>query len=576
MNKVWKIKSIPPQTDVEKLAKELTIDDNIATLLIQRGITDYQKAERFFRPEKSHLHDPFLMKNMYAAVDRLCQAIQSKQKILIYGDYDVDGTTAVALMYSVLKTKHPLIDFYIPDRYKEGYGLSEIGVRWAKENGVELLITLDCGVKALSQIQLAVELGMDVIVCDHHEPGDTLPQALVLDPKQKDCPYPFKELSGCGVGFKLMQALFSREGWNEDELFQHIDLLALSIAADIVAITDENRVLAFLGLKLFNEKPRKAFVALLQLAKKNVPLSLTDLVFIIAPRINAAGRLRSGATAVKLMIEDNEELIQSLAIEINQDNKDRRLLDKQMTAEALEQIERDSEFHLKFATVVFNPNWHKGVVGIVASRLIETHFKPTIVLTESNGIVSGSARTVNDFDLHKALIACSDLLLQFGGHTHAAGLSLLPVNLVEFSNRFDRIVRDTISEEDKYPVQLIDATLNLSAMYLPNEYCPNLPKFYRRLSQFEPFGPGNMKPVFWIENVYSDKVVIVQEKHLKLKVKQENTSLMLDAIGFNLGSKESIATFGLSYSLACTLDANVYNGNTSLQLLVKDIKATAS
>ena len=576
MDKVWKIKPAPAPKLVNELSSQLNVNNRIATLLIQRGITDYQKAERFFRPKKEHLHDPFLMKNMASAVERLVMALANHQKILVYGDYDVDGTTAVALMYSALKSHHSAIDFYIPDRYQEGYGLSEIGVRWAKENGIELIITLDCGVKALSQIQLAVDLGMDVIVCDHHEPGELLPNAIVLDPKQKDCLYPFKELSGCGVGFKLLQALFTAQKWDDELLFQQLDLLALSIAADIVSITDENRVLAFLGLKIVNEKPRRAFSELLSLAGKKGPLTLTDLVFIIAPRINAAGRLRSGRTAVQLMIEENSVLIQELAKEINQDNADRRLLDKQMTQEALQLIAEDLSFQTKSSTIVFNPKWHKGVVGIVASRLIETHFKPTIVLTESNGMISGSARTVNDFDLHEALIKCSDLLVQFGGHTHAAGLSLLPENLAAFTEMFDRVVRESISEKDKNPIQLIDAQLSLSEIYLPNESLFTIPKFYRILSKFEPFGPGNMKPVFLLKEVYSDQVSILKDAHLKLKVKQENCPLKLDAIGFGLAKKEPLVTFGMAYELACTFDVNVFRDVSTLQLIIKDIKSTDS
>ncbi len=576
MNKVWGIKPDPAMELVNKLSDDLKVNNRIATLLIQRGISDYQKAERFFNPKVEHLHEPLLMKNMGEAVKRLVTAISNNQKILIYGDYDVDGTTAVALMFTVLKQHHANIDYYIPDRYKEGYGLSEIGVEFAKENEFDLLITLDCGVKAVSQIQLAVDLGIDVIVCDHHEPGTVLPNAIVLDPKQKGCKYPFKELSGCGVGFKLMQALFNDQNWDSNELFQHLDLLALSIAADIVSITDENRALAFLGLKLVNEKPRKAFSELLYLANKKGPLTLTDLVFVIAPRINAAGRLRSGRAAVQLMVEDDDALIQSLANEINQDNLERRVLDKQMTQEALKIIDEDVTFKSKSATVVFNPQWHKGVVGIVASRLIETHFKPTIVLTESNGIISGSARTVNDFDLHDALIKCSDLLVQFGGHTHAAGLSLLPENLAAFTEIFDRVVREAITEKDKNPIQLIDAHLSLSEIYLPNESLVTIPKFYRILSKFEPFGPGNMKPVFLLKEVYSDQVSILKDAHLKLKVKQENCPLKLDAIGFGLAKKEPLVTFGMAYELACTLDVNVFRDVSTLQLIIKDIKSTDS
>ena len=576
MDKVWGIKPDLEMELVNKLSDDLKVNNRIATLLIQRGINDYQKAERFFNPKVEHLHEPLLMKNMGEAVKRLVTAISNNQKILIYGDYDVDGTTAVALMFTVLKRHHANIDYYIPDRYKEGYGLSEIGVEFAKENEFDLLITLDCGVKAVSQIQLAVDLGIDVIVCDHHEPGTVLPNAIVLDPKQKGCKYPFKELSGCGVGFKLMQALFNDQNWDLNELFQHLDLLALSIAADIVSITDENRALAFLGLKLVNEKPRKAFSELLYLANKKGPLTLTDLVFVIAPRINAAGRLRSGRAAVQLMVEDDDELIQSLAKEINQDNLERRVLDKQMTQEALKIIDEDVTFKSKSATVVFNPQWHKGVVGIVASRLIETHFKPTIVLTESNGIISGSARTVNDFDLHEALIKCSDLLVQFGGHTHAAGLSLLPENLAAFTEMFDRVVRESISEKDKNPIQLIDAQLSLSEIYLPNESLFTIPKFYRILSKFEPFGPGNMKPVFLLKEVYSDQVSILKDAHLKLKVKQENCPLKLDAIGFGLAKKEPLVTFGMAYELACTLDVNVFRDVSTLQLIIKDIKSTDS
>ena len=574
MKKEWLQRSEGDQDKVKIVQDSLKVSPLIAELLLHRGIDSFEKAKKFFRPEKSHLHDPFLMLHMDVAVHRLQTAIVKQEKVMIYGDYDVDGTTAVALVFGVLQTHLTQIEYYIPDRYAEGYGVSSQGIQYAKDHDFTLIITLDCGIKAVEQATMANQHGIDMIICDHHEPGVVLPPAIILDPKQKNCLYPFKELSGCGVGFKLLQGLFQKNEWDDKPLFEQTDLLALSIAADIVQVLDENRVLAYLGLQQFNANPRPAFLSLLSLAKKQLPLTLTDLVFVLAPRINAAGRLSSGKTAVQLMVEGDPDLIDAIANEINVDNTNRRALDKDITAHALQLLEEDPEFNARKSTVVFHPSWHKGVVGIVASRLIEKHFKPTIVLTESNGMVTGSARTVNDFDIHAALCACEDLLEQFGGHTHAAGLSLLPENLVAFQERFEEVVQRSIKEEDLLIKQHIDASIHLNQVYLPGESFDKIPRFMRVLQEFEPFGPGNMKPVFLFKQVYSHSNLLLKEAHLKLKIQQVDSLVKLDAIGFNMAEHSNTVSLGLAYDLACTFETSTFRDKTTLQLMIKDLRPT--
>ena len=574
MQKRWLVNSPLEDELVADFRSELKVDRIVATLLLQRNIQSFDAAQSFFRPSITELHDPFLMKDMDRAVERLNDAILNNEKILLFGDYDVDGTTAVALMYSYLIKKYPAIDFYIPDRYSEGYGVSFKGIDYASNNNFKLIISLDCGIKSMDKVAYAKEKNIDFIVCDHHTPGDELPDGIILDPKRKDCTYPYKELSGCGVGFKLLQGLIQKNGWNEEELFEYLDLLAISIGADIVPITGENRILCYYGLKKLNESPRLAFQELLKIAKKEFPINLTNVVFIIAPRINAAGRLRSGRHSVELMISNDISTIETIANEINNDNLERRDLDKLITQEALDLIENDRSYASKKSTVVFADAWHKGVVGIVASRLIEKHFRPTIVLTESNGLITGSARTVNDFDIHEALIQCEDLLEQFGGHKHAAGLSLLPENLVPFQDRFDEVVSSTISISDQSPEEKIDIEIAFNEIFTPEENRLKLPRLKRILNQLEPHGPGNMKPVFLSKNVYTTDIKILKEEHLKLSMTQPNSDIVIEGIGFNMVGKEEIVAHGLPYDIVYTLEVNSWNNRETLQLNIKDIRSS--
>ncbi|MBU3659175.1 MAG: single-stranded-DNA-specific exonuclease RecJ [Flavobacteriales bacterium] len=571
MEKKWLMKTQQSEEKIKELRNALKVDRIVASLLLQRGIETFEEAEAFFRPKLEDLHDPFLMKNMDLAVNRLQKAIENNEKILLFGDYDVDGTTAVALMYGFLKSYCPSIDFYIPDRYTEGYGISFQGIDYAKENGQTLIIALDCGVKAIDKVKYANEKGIDFIICDHHETGNELPDCIVLDQKQKDCPYPYKELSGCGVGFKLLQGFLQKRNESIEKLYPFLDLLAISIGADIVAITGENRILCAHGLRILNEAPRVAFKELLEISGKKFPLTLTDVVFIIAPRINAAGRIRSGRMAVELMISQDQEEMNRLAKEINADNLERRSLDQQITEEALQQIEQNPDFEKAVSTVVFDSSWHKGVVGIVASRLIERHYRPTIVLTESNGLIGGSARSVANFDLYKALTECEDLLEQFGGHQHAAGMTLKKENLAAFIKRFDAVVRKNLSAENKLPIQEIDVQIDLNEIHGEEEYY-KIPRLKRIIESFEPHGPGNMKPVFYSTNLFAADSRLLKEAHLKLKVIQPNSKLSYDAIGFNLAHKELEAVSGVPFEMAYTLETNEFNGKKSIQLNIKDIR----
>ena len=571
MEKKWLMKNSANEEEISQLKEELKVDRIVATLLYQRGLRTFEEAHSFMNPDLTDLHDPFLMKNMDFAVKRLVEAIDSKENILLFGDYDVDGTTAVALMYEVLKNHHTNLGYYIPDRYSEGYGISTAGIDFAKQNGFSLIIALDCGIKANEKVNYAKELGIDFIICDHHEPGEVIPECIVLDPKQSDCEYPFKELSGCGVGFKFLQGFYQSKNFDVKYLFEHLDLLAISIGADIVPVTGENRILCYHGLKTLNNKPKPAFQMLIELAGKKFPLNLTDVVFIIAPRINAAGRLRTGKAAVELMISKDEDEITRLANEINADNSERKNIDKDITQEALRQVAADPNFKSQSTTVVFDENWHKGVVGIVASRLIETHFRPTIVLTKSNGIITGSARSVNNFDLYKALVQCEELLEQFGGHKHAAGMSLKPENLIAFKKRFEEVVSESISIEDKTPIQKIDVSIHLDEIH-GSDSPTQIPRLKKLIEAFEPHGPGNMKPVFHSSNLFATDSRILKDVHLKLKVIQPNSRLQYDAIGFNLGNKETDAASGVPFEMAYTLETNEYNGRKNLQLNIKDLR----
>ncbi|MHA7832452.1 MAG: single-stranded-DNA-specific exonuclease RecJ [Flagellimonas sp.] len=560
----WTIKPKPTQESIDQLSEVLGVDDLVAQLLLQRGITNYEEAKAFFRPELSHLHDPFLMKDMTKAVDRIEQAMANEENILVYGDYDVDGTTSVALMSSFLMETYPNVATYIPDRYLEGYGVSFQGIDFAADNDVSLMIALDCGIKAIDQIKYAKEKGIDVIVCDHHRPGSELPDAVaVLDPKQEDCAYPYKELCGCGVGFKLIQALGSKQGKTIDDLILYLDLVATAIAADIVPITGENRVLAHYGLLVINENPRTGIKALINQTNKR-ELTITDVVFIVAPRINAAGRMKHGQYAVTLLTEIDFEKAKHYASEIELFNTERRSLDKEITEAALVQIQENQEED-RFTSVVYNENWHKGVIGIVASRLTETYYRPTLVFTKSGDKLAASARSVKGFDIYNALEGCSDCLEQFGGHMYAAGLTLLEEQYESFKKQFEKVVSESIAPELLKPEISVDAKIEMNQI---------TPKLMRILKQFAPFGPGNMTPIFMAEGLKDTgyaRGVGEGEKHLKCSLYQTGSN-PIGGIGFNLGNKlervKSIKPFDAVFSL----DENEWNGTVSLQLKLRDIR----
>lgn len=573
MQKKWHVKTLKDTTIVDAFRSKLKVDSIVAELLLQRGIDSFDMAQDFFRPKLDQLHDPFLMKDMEVAVDRLQEAIDDDQKVMLFGDYDVDGTTAVAMMYSFLKDTLK-VDYYIPDRYVEGYGLSKQGIDVAKEHNVSLIICLDCGIKAVDKIAYAKSLGIDFIVCDHHMPGEELPDAIVLDPKRKDCLYPYDELSGCGVGFKLLQGMCEHNNWSTDKLFEHLDLLAVSIGADIVPVTGENRILCYHGMKQLNANPRVAFKELLTLANKQFPVTLTDVIFSIAPRINAAGRLRSGKHAVALMVSENLDDITSLADDINNDNLERRQLDQQITEEAKEIVEKRWEERESFSNVVFKENWHKGVVGIVASRLIEKFYRPTIVLTESNGMVTGSARSIKDFNVYDALNACSEHLEQFGGHMYAAGMTLKRENLEPFMEAFEAYAKENLTSEMLIEEQEVDVELGFNQIFSSEENRMKIPKLKRILSQFEPHGPGNMKPVFISKNVFSTDMRLLKEAHIKLSMTQPEHDVVIEGIGFNQSESANIVAAGMPFDVVYTLESNKWMDRETLQLNIKDVRET--
>ena len=559
----WTLKTTPNITSVQQLSKDLSIDNTLSKLLVQRGISTFEEAKKFFRPSLEELHDPFLLKDMNLAVSRIEKAIASNENILIYGDYDVDGTTSVSLVASYLKTITTSISTYIPDRYDEGYGISYQGIDFAADNNFSLIIALDCGIKAIDKVAYATKKKVDFIICDHHKPGPKIPEAVaVLNPKRIDCSYPYDELCGCGVGFKLVQALASKRGQTIEDLTQYLDLVAIAIAADIVPITGENRVLTYFGLQVINSNPRNGIKAIIQEVHKKA-LTITDVVFIIAPRINAAGRIKHGNAAVELLTEANFEQALEFAKAINQYNTERRVLDAQITIEALLQIEENKEKE-QFTSVVFNETWHKGVIGIVASRLIETYYRPTLVFTKSGNKLAASARSVKGFDVYEALEQCSEFIEQFGGHKYAAGLTLDPEMYTAFKNKFEEVVKNTIDKELLIPEITIDASLELSDIS---------PKFFRILQQMGPFGPQNMKPVFSTTSVRDNgygKTVGEDKSHLKLNIIYGADKKTYNAIGFGLGDKMKFIQN--NFDIAYSLDENEWNGRTSLQLLLKDIK----
>lgn len=562
MQKRWNILKVATQKTTA-LQQALNINNTICKILVQRGIDNFDTAKNYFRPSLNHLHNPWLMKDMDKAVDRLLQAINNQENILVYGDYDVDGTTSVAAMYSFLQNIYYNIDFYIPHRYKEGYGISKEGIDYAASKNISLIISLDCGIKSVALIDYAKTLQIDFIICDHHLPDNILPNAIaILNAKQKDCNYPFKELCGCGVGFKFMQAIAEKLHLDDNSYLQFLDLVATAIAADIVPITDENRVLVYFGLKKINENPNIGIKALMQLANVQNKITVNNLVFIVAPRINAAGRMDDAKKAVQLFIEQDEQKALQLAAILHTDNNERREADVSITEHALAMIENDSSTILKNTTVVYHESWHKGVVGIVASRLIETYYKPTIVLTKSGDVIAGSARSVAGFNLYEAIHACRNYLTAYGGHFAAAGLSLLPENLEHFKNTFEQVVTNTITPELLIPEIIIDAEINFDEINF---------SFFNIITQMEPFGPENMRPVFIAKNVidtgYSK---IVKDNHLKIVVKQNDISF--SGIGFNMVNKFALIEQNKPMDIVFTIDINEWNGEKTLQLKLLDLQ----
>jgi len=559
MGKRWEIK-IADSSLVKDLAKELNVSEIVAHLLVLRGVTTFQDSKLFFRPEIEHLHNPFLMKNMQQAVARIEDAIAKNQKILVYGDYDVDGTTSVAMMYSFLKKFNQNIEYYIPCRYEEGYGISLKGIDYAKNNNFALIIALDCGIRAVNQVDYANEKKIDFIICDHHTPGEKIPNAIaVLNPKQSDCDYPFKELSGCGVGFKFIQAYCESNSIPFTEIVEFLDLLTVSIGADIVPMTGENRVLAFYGLKQINSQPRIGLKALMDAADKTKELTITDVVFGIAPRINAAGRIDHAKKAVEILVETDYEKAKSFAEGIEENNKTRRTLDQSITKEALEMIDEN-----KKSTVVFSESWHKGVVGIVASRLIETHYKPTIVLAEKDGILTGSARSVHDFDLYEAISKCSHLCEKFGGHKYAAGLSIKKENLQEFIIAFEIAVSESITDDQLSPKIEIDMEIEINNID---------DKLFRIIKQFSPFGPQNLSPVFISRNVVDNgygKQIGADKSHLRINAK--TTAGSLPGIGFGMGELFKSIKDYQEFDICYSINENEWNGRKSLQLMIRDLQ----
>jgi single-stranded-DNA-specific exonuclease len=566
----WKPKTLDNQHHEikNKLAGELNINPILAQLLVQRNIFTFDDARRFFRPDMADLHDPFLMADMDKAVERLTAAVSDNEKILIYGDYDVDGTTSVALVYKFIRKFYSNVGFYIPDRYNEGYGISLNGIDFAYEQGYKLIVALDCGIKAVEKIKYANEKQIDFIICDHHNPDAILPDAIaVLDPKRDDCNYPFKHLSGCGVGFKLLQAFSRRNNMNESELIPLLDLVALSIASDIVPITGENRILAFYGLKQINCNPSVGVKSILDVCGlTDKEINISDIVFKVGPRINASGRMKLASEAVELLVSNDAGFSKEKSDTINEYNNDRKDLDKNITDEAIRLIASDPSMKKKKSVVVYKPDWHKGVIGIVASRLSEEFYKPSVVLTHSNGLASGSARSVPGFDIYSAIDSCRDLLENFGGHRYAAGLSMKEENVELFTRRFEEFVSKNITEEQLHPLIDIDAVISFRDI---------TPKFFNVLKQFGPFGPGNMKPVFATHQVMdygSSRLVGRDQEHLKLELVDPSSENVMNGIAFGMREFNDHLKSMKPLDICYTLEENTFNGNTSIQLMIRDIK----
>jgi single-stranded-DNA-specific exonuclease len=561
----WKYKEQPEPELVKKLSEAINVNPVLSAILVQRGIKTYKEAKDFFRPDLKDLHDPFLMQDMEPAVERLREAVSNGQKILIYGDYDVDGTTSVSMVYGFLSRYTQNLLYYIPDRYTEGYGISKQGIEFAIEQGVNLMISLDCGIRAIERIAEARDAGMDVIVCDHHHPGEKLPPArAILDPQREDCPYPYKELSGCGVGFKLLQGFCLREGFDMDILNEYLDLVVVSIASDIVKITGENRILAYFGLKKLNGNPRPGLAALMDVSGNRCEQHISNIVFGIGPRINAAGRIDHAHEAVKLLLSEHSTQALAYAKQVNDVNTERREYDLQITEEALSMIDSDDQMQKACSTVLFKNDWHKGVIGIVASRCIEKYYRPTVILTESNQKATGSVRSVPGFDVYHAIVQCEDLLEQYGGHTYAAGLTLDISDVHAFRDRFEEVVSSSIDPELLTPQINIDAELKLEQINS---------RFYNILKQMGPFGPGNRTPVFLARDVFmSNPFQVMKEKHVKMILRQEGQPRGYTALGFNMAEQMKALDTGMLFVIAFTIQKNEYQGLRSLVLHLKDIK----
>lgn len=561
----WVFSESQEYENLQALSRSLNINQSLTKLLLSRGIHTFDQAKAFFRPSLSHLHDPFLMKDMEKAVNRLCDAISNEEKILIYGDYDVDGTTSVSMAYGFLSDYSKNLYYYIPDRYTEGYGISTKGIEWARDHGISLIISLDCGIRAVDKASLARQYGIDLIICDHHLPGEVLPEAYaILDPKQKDDTYPFKELSGCGVGFKLLQGFCLQNTIALDNLFVYLDLVAVSIASDIVPIVGENRILAFYGLKKLNHSPCAGLKALIDISGLKGEIDISAIVFYLGPRINATGRLTHAEESVKLLTCKNNEDTARFADILNHQNSERRNFDQSITTEALEMLAANELLVAAKSTVLFKEDWHKGVIGIVASRCIEKFYRPTIILTESGNKATGSARSVDGFDIHAAISACSDLLEQFGGHTHAAGLTLALENVAAFQKRFEEVVARTILPDQLLPKLDIDLEVDFSFINY---------KTFHIIKQMAPFGPQNLNPVFVTKNVkFKIEPVILKDAHLKAVLYQEGHKTCFDAIGFGLAEKLELVSSAKSFQIAYQIEENDFRGNKTLQLNLKDIK----
>jgi single-stranded-DNA-specific exonuclease len=564
MDKRWLQKEIPSPDEIKKLSQALNTNSYLTAILIQRGISDFENARSFFRPSLEQLHDPFLMKDMESAIVRLRSAIEQNENILIYGDYDVDGTTAVSLVFSYLTRFYKNCEVYLPDRYAEGYGISREGIDWAEKNGFSLIVALDCGIKSSELVRMAKHKGIDFIICDHHLPDNNIPDAVaVLDPKRKDCDYPFKELSGCGIGFKLIQA-YARKFGDETEIYEYLDLVAVSIASDIVPITGENRILAHFGLKKLNEDPTPGLKALKDIAAIRNDLDISGIVFTLGPRINAAGRVAHARAAVDLLISKTETEANELAEKVNLKNEVRKEFDSSITEEAIAMIEGSDFLRSSKSTVLFKNTWHKGVIGIVAARCVEKYYRPTVILTESNNKITGSARSVHGFDLYNAILECSDLLEKFGGHKYAAGLTLDIENLEAFQQKFEEVVTATITDEMLTPVVDIDMPLSFDAI---------TPKFVQVLKQMAPFGPENQRPVFEARGLYVfNSLSSFKDKHLKFLAGQEGSNVVFQTIGFDMADHYARLARGDAFKMAFTIEENIFNGTTSIQLRMKDIK----